>query len=111
MTAPRAPAGPLLTVVADRFKSLGDPGRLRILQVLRDGERTVSEIMLATDLRQANVSRHLRVLHERGFVRRRREKLFVYYALNGDEVLQLCDMMCSQVEHDAVRAAASLRSG
>ncbi|HEU5208454.1 MAG TPA: metalloregulator ArsR/SmtB family transcription factor [Longimicrobiales bacterium] len=101
---------PLLAAVADRFKSLGEPARLRILQVLRDGERTVSEIIELTGLGQANVSRHLRVLHEHGFVERRREKLFVYYSLRGEDVFRLCDMMCARVEEDVTRTAESLRT-
>lgn len=98
----------LLPTIAERFKSLGEPARLHILHVLRDGERTVSEIMELTGLRQANVSRHLRVLHEHGFVQRRKEKLFVYYSLRGEDVFQLCDLMCARLEDDVLRASEAL---
>ncbi len=95
----------MLEVLAERFKGLGEPARLRILNVLRKGEHTVGEVMELTGLRQANVSRHLRVLHELGFVQRRKEKLFVYYALTGEDVFMLCDMMCARVEDDVRRAS------
>ena len=88
----------LIAVIAARFKALGEPARLRILNVLRDGERAVGEIESLTGLTQANVSRHLRVLHELGFVQRRKEGLFVYYALRGEDVFSLCDLMCARVE-------------
>jgi DNA-binding transcriptional ArsR family regulator len=58
----------LLQRVAARFKALGEPARLRILQALRAGEKTVSDLMQDADLSQANTSRHLQVLHGLGFV-------------------------------------------
>lgn len=88
----------LLELVASRFKALSEPVRLQMLSALNSGEMTVSEIMAATDIPQANVSRHLKVLYELGFVRRRREGPFVYYALANKHVFQLCDIMCSQLE-------------
>ena len=94
-------AGEVVQALADRFKALGEPARLRILDALREGERTVSEIVEATSLRQANVSRHLGVLHTLGFVRRRKEKQSVYYALAGEDVFRLCDMMCDRIEGEA----------
>jgi DNA-binding transcriptional ArsR family regulator len=54
-----------LELVADRFKVLGDPVRLRILQALRGGERSVGELVEATGIVQTNVSRHLQILAER----------------------------------------------
>lgn len=97
---------PLLDVLADRFKALGEPARLRLLDTLRAGEKSVSELMEATGLHQANVSRHLRVLHDLGFVQRRRERAFVYYRLAGEDVFRLCDIMCERVDEQtrALRA-------
>lgn len=94
-------SGPLLDVLADRFKALGEPARLRLLNVLRSGEKTVGELVDATGLHQANVSRHMRVLHDLGFVTRRKERMFVHYRLAGEEVFRLCDVMCERVEQDA----------
>lgn len=91
----------LIEVVADRFKALGEPARLRILNVLRDGECTVTEIMAATGLSQANLSKHLQLLHALGFVARRKEGQYVYYALAGGDVFRLCDIMCGRLEREA----------
>jgi DNA-binding transcriptional ArsR family regulator len=88
----------LMTLVAERFRALGEPARLQILSVLRGGERTVSELVVETGLGQANVSKHLQLLHALGFVRRNKEGLFVRYALTDRDVFRLCDLMCGRLE-------------
>ncbi len=88
----------ILALVAQRFKVLAEPARLEILNRLREGERTVSEIVDATGLGQANVSKHLQLLHALGFVARRKDGLYVYYALADRQVFQLCDIMCKRLD-------------
>lgn len=87
----------VLQLVAERFKALSEPARLQILNCLRAGEATVGELVEETGLGQANVSRHLQILHALGFVSRRKDGLFVYYALADDSVFELCDMMCGRL--------------
>jgi DNA-binding transcriptional ArsR family regulator len=87
----------LLDLIAERFKALAEPARLSILSVLRDGERTVSELLEETGLGQANASKHLQLLHSLGFVERRKEGLYVFYRLADDSVFQLCDIMCGRI--------------
>lgn len=87
----------MMALVAERFKALGEPARLRLLNALREGERTVSELMGDTGLSQANVSKHLQLLHSLGFVTRRKEGLFVRYALADADVFALCDLMCGRL--------------
>jgi DNA-binding transcriptional ArsR family regulator len=100
-TTPLTPE--LLELIAERFKVLAEPARLAILSVLRDGERTVGELVEATALSQANTSRHLQKLHALGFVERRKAGLHVHYSLAGDEVFELCDIMCGRLESEAAR--------
>lgn len=88
----------VLDLVALRFKVLSDSARLRILNCLRDGETTVSDLVEKTGLGQANVSKHLQLLHSNGFVKRRKKGLFVYYCLADRSVFKLCDMMCGRLE-------------
>jgi ArsR family transcriptional regulator len=88
----------LLQRVAARFKALGEPARLRILQALRTGEKTVSDLMRDTQLSQANTSRHLQMLHGVGFVQRRKEGLYVLYRLADESVMNMCDVMCGRLE-------------
>jgi DNA-binding transcriptional ArsR family regulator len=77
---------------------LADPARLRLLNALRAGERSVSDLVEETGLSQANVSKHLGVLHASGFVGRRKEGLFTFYALSDTGVFKLCDLVCERIE-------------
>ena len=86
----------LFEAVAERFKALGEPARLRILNALREGEAAVGDLAEATGLNQANLSKHLH-LHNLGFVQRRKEGLFVYYTLADKGIFQLCDIMCGRL--------------
>ena len=87
--------------MAARFKALGEPARLRIIESLRrDGEQTVTELVDGTRLGQANLSKHLQVLHGAGLVVRRRDGLYVRYAIADDEIGTLCDVMCGRLERE-----------
>lgn len=88
----------LLALIAERFRALAEPARLQILNALRAGEMTVGELVEETELGQANVSKHLQMLFSLGFVNRRKDGLFVYYALADKTVFQLCDLMCGRLE-------------
>ena len=101
----------LLELVATRFKALAEPARLRILASLRDGERTVGELVTSTGLNQANLSKHLRTLHGMGFVARQREGPYVHYRLADDDVFALCDIMCGRLEREHARQGRAMRSG
>jgi DNA-binding transcriptional ArsR family regulator len=91
----------LLNIIAERFKAMGEPARLQILDALRSGEMTVTELIEETGLGQGNVSKHLQLLHALGFVTRRKEGLHVYYALADRDVFKLCDIMCGRLEAEA----------
>jgi DNA-binding transcriptional ArsR family regulator len=87
----------IVELIAERFKVLSEPARLHLLNALRGGEKTVSELMEVTGLGQANASKHLQLLHSLGFVERRKEGLYVHYRLADDSVFQLCDIMCGRL--------------
>ena len=88
----------VLVLVAERFKALSEPARLTILNCLRSHEMTVTELVEETGFGQANVSKHLQQLHALGFVSRRKEGLYVFYALADESVFHLCDVMCGRIE-------------
>jgi ArsR family transcriptional regulator len=69
-------------VAALRFRALGDETRLRILELLSAGERTVADLMDATELGQSLVSHHLRTLRGAGLVTTRRDGRWIHYATN-----------------------------
>ena len=90
-----------IALVAERFRVLAEPTRLHLMNALRRGERTVGELVDATGLGTANVSKHLQVLHAAGFVTRRKDGLHVHYALADDDVFRLCDIMCGRLEAES----------
>jgi DNA-binding transcriptional ArsR family regulator len=91
----------VIELVAQRFRALAEPARLQMLNCMRDGEMTVTELVDQTGLGQANVSKHLQILRTLGFVTRRKEGLFTYYALADRTVFALCDLMCNRLDAEA----------
>jgi DNA-binding transcriptional ArsR family regulator len=87
--------------VAQRFRVLGDTARLRILQILEDGEKTVSQIVEAVDANQPTVSRHLGILFDVGLLDRRRDGNNIYYSIGDPMVLSLCDLVCTSAREHA----------
>jgi ArsR family transcriptional regulator, arsenate/arsenite/antimonite-responsive transcriptional repressor len=80
---------------ADQFHALSDGTRLRILGLLRRGERCVCELAEALDLRQSLLSFHLKTLKEAGLVADRREGRWMYYALSPSALERLADQLSS----------------
>lgn len=91
----------VIELIAQRFRALAEPARLQILNRMRRGEMTVTELVDETELGQANVSKHLQLLHTLGFVTRRKDGLFTYYALADRSVFILCDIMCNRLDAEA----------
>jgi DNA-binding transcriptional ArsR family regulator len=101
----------LMDLVAQHFRALSEPARLQILDALRDGERTVGELIEITGLGQANASKHLQILQTLGFTTRRKEGLHVYYGLADEGVLRLCEIMCDRLAAEARARSALLETG
>ena len=76
-------------------KVLSNPGRLLLLHALRDGEKTVTELMSETGIKQANVSQHLTMMRVRGMVTQRRDGNSVYYRISDQRIIKACDVMQS----------------
>ena len=84
----------MLALVARRFRTLGEPYRLRILQELESGERSVGDLVSALDGNQPNVSKHLQILFDAGLIGRRREGTSILYAISDPMVFKLCALVC-----------------
>ena len=97
-----------LALVADRFRVLGEPLRLRILQLLLERERSVMELAEALQTSQPNASKHLRRLQDAGLVRRRQEGNAAYYSIADDSVVELCDLVCRHLAGRLARQARAL---
>jgi DNA-binding transcriptional ArsR family regulator len=78
-----------IDLVAERFRVLGQPLRVKLLIQLRDSEATVQQLTAAVDGVQQNVSQHLAVLHHAGIVSRRKEGIRVWYSLVDPHVPDL----------------------
>ncbi|MDT9546743.1 MAG: winged helix-turn-helix transcriptional regulator [Chlorobium sp.] len=87
----------MLEAVSSRFKLLSEPMRLRILRVLCEQERTVQEIVNAVSASQANISKHLALMHDNGIVNRRKEGLKCYYSIADDSIIFACYLISKSV--------------
>jgi DNA-binding transcriptional ArsR family regulator len=101
----------LLELIAARFKLLSEPLRLRLLNALRDGERTVTALVEETGATQANVSRHLALLHGHGMLARRKDGLRVYYGIADPVIFRLCDLVCDSLEEELQLELRTVTSG
>ena len=88
---------PLIELVAQRFRVLGEPMRIRLLDRLREGDATVGELQLALGASQQNVSKHLAILHAAGMVSRTKEGNHARYSISDPSVFELCDNVCGGV--------------
>ena len=102
---------PLIELVAQRFRVLGEPMRIRLLDRLRDGDASVGELQEALGASQQNVSKHLGVLHSAGMVSRSRRGNSVVYAISDPTVFELCEQVCGGVRRQVAELEAILQPG
>ena len=99
---------PLVELIARRFRVIGEPMRIRLLDNLRGGEATVQELTEAVGASQQNVSKHLSVLHEAGIVGRRKDGTQVFYSVVDAGVYELCETVCGSVQRQVAELNAIL---
>lgn len=97
--------------VAEQFKALAEPLRLRLMNQLFTGEASVGELATAVSASVANVSKHLAVLHQAGWVSRRKQGNEVRYALADERTRALCELMCDRVRQRAAAEADLAQAG
>jgi DNA-binding transcriptional ArsR family regulator len=94
MTTPQPLPDPLIELIAQRFRVIGEPMRIRILDRLRDGPATVGELRDGLGTTQQNVSKHLGVLHIAGIVGREKRGNHAVYSIADETVFDLCEQVC-----------------
>jgi len=109
LKTPHALKDETLELVAERFRLLGDPLRLRLLRMLAQGEHSVAELVEANATTQANVSKHLQLLLRAGVVQRRKDGLHGYYSIADPTVFELCDVVCGSLSARLREQLASFR--
>jgi DNA-binding transcriptional ArsR family regulator len=83
--------------VAEYFSILSEPMRLRNMNMLREGEKCVQELVEATATSQANVSKHLKVMLQAGILSRRSEGTSAYYKVEDELIFELCNLVCDRL--------------
>lgn len=83
--------------IAGRFKALGEPMRLRILQTVCKKPLTVGEIVAAVGATQANVSKHLSLLAAAGILTREKDGQCVYYSMKDQLAVKMCELVRDQL--------------
>jgi DNA-binding transcriptional ArsR family regulator len=100
---------PLIELVAQRFRVLGEPMRIKILDRLREGDATVGELQEALGASQQNVSKHLGILLAAGMVARTKEGIHARYSISDPGVFELCDQVCGGVRRQLQELDAILQ--
>ena len=98
MVLPHPLPDDLVELIARRFRVIGEPMRIRLLDRLREGEATVGELSEALSASQQNISKHLAVLADVGILGRRKEGNHVYYRVVDEGVFTLCEAVCGSVQ-------------
>ena len=96
-----------LKEVAAYFQVLSEPTRLQVLNLLRTQERNVGELANLCGFTAANISRHLALMTQQGFVVRESRGTSVYYRIADESVYALCDLVCGNIGRQLERSAAS----
>jgi DNA-binding transcriptional ArsR family regulator len=99
-----------LQLVAVRFRALGEPLRLRILQQLQQGETSVTALAAQVGSTQPNISKHLKVLQDAGLIKRRQVGTSAHYSIADEMVFELCEMVCSRLRDRLEAQAGALRA-
>lgn len=99
---------PMLEQVARRFKLLGEPVRLEVLNLLHEkGEMPVQALVETTGQSHANVSKHLRLMLDEDFVARRKEGVYAYYSISDPTLAALCTVVCSRLREENLDEASA----
>jgi ArsR family transcriptional regulator len=85
-------AVPIHQVKAEFFKTLSHPARIRVLEVLRDGERTVGQLVPEVGIEASHLSQQLAVLRRAGLVQTRKEGASVIYSVADPDIFELLEV-------------------
>jgi DNA-binding transcriptional ArsR family regulator len=90
----------IIALVTERLRVLSDPNRLKILHLLQDGERCVTELVGLIGQSQVNISRQLGLLEKAGMVTRRKQGSKAYYSIKHQSILSICDLLCDFLKEE-----------
>ena len=82
---------------------------MKLLHALKDGERNVQSLVSTGETTQANVSKHLTLMHEAGLIHRRKEGLNSYYRIADPGIFTLCEIVCDSIENNLLERMEKIR--
>ncbi|WP_414576925.1 ArsR/SmtB family transcription factor [Anabaena sp. CCY 9402-a] len=98
-----------LTPIAEYFKVLSEVSRLQVLCALKTGAKNVTEIMEITQLKQANVSKHLQILAQTGIIKRQPQGVSVFYEIADPIIFDLCELVCQSLSVRLVQQSQQIK--
>ena len=101
----------LVELIAQRFRVIGEPMRIRLLDALRDGPMTVNELTDAVGATQQNVSKHIGVLAQAGIVGREKDGNRVRCFIADQTVFELCELVCGGLRDQVAELDSLLKGG
>jgi DNA-binding transcriptional ArsR family regulator len=100
---------PLVELIAQRFRLLREPTRIKLLDTLRAGPATVIELQTATGASQQNVSKHLGMLVDAGLIHRTKAGNRAYFSIVDDSLFDLCEQVCGSLRRQVAELDALLQ--
>ena len=96
---------------AEMCKTISNPRRQAILDTIRNGEMTVSELIEKTGISQANLSQHLSILRSKGVVNTRRDGNNIYYSLSNLKIIKAYDLISEVLEDSTTSREKAIKEG
>ena len=101
----------LVELIAERFRVIAEPMRIRVLDLLRDGPMTINELTEALGASQQNVSKHVGVLAQAGIVAREKDGNRVRCSIADQTIFELCELVCGGLRQQVTELDQLLAGG
>jgi DNA-binding transcriptional ArsR family regulator len=101
----------LVALIAQRFRVIGEPMRIRLLDALRDGPLTINELTDALGASQQNVSKHVGLLAQAGIVAREKDGNRVRCSIADESIFELCELVCGGLRRQVAEIDQLLAGG
>jgi DNA-binding transcriptional ArsR family regulator len=103
--------GPLVELIAQRFRVIGEPMRIRLLDALRDGPLTINELTETLGASQQNVSKHVGMLAQAGIIAREKDGTKVRCSIADETIFELCELVCGGLRQQVAELDELLSGG
>jgi DNA-binding transcriptional ArsR family regulator len=101
----------LVELIAQRFRVIGEPMRIRLLDALRDGPKTINELTATLGGTQQNISKHIGVLAQANIVGREKDGTRVRCYIADESIFELCEIVCGGLRQHVAELGQLLDAG